>query len=783
MSPTSNAPSEAEHKHLPALVAFYRANGWHTLVLKPSDKRPVGDEWQKRPPAEVADFKLNSNIGIALGKLSGGLVDVDFDWPEAAAVAHETFKECPGFGRASNKFSHRLVFCTDLPEQRPSRTFKLGKEAEALVTGRTMVVEMRANGQTMFPPSIHPSGELVSWEPGQMTFAEFTRAKLVKLCGLTAFLAVVVRYYPRETGARDEVCLALAGSLVAAGYMDDEIGRYVELVARLAEDDEWAKRNGERKAANTREKIVHDEPAMRLNRLCDLLGIQPMHGSLDGWLDLNDEPVVIERPVPKSEEGSDRTVLSYETPMRSAEKFLLLPGWTDLLYYNSDYLRYRAGAYIDTEDLAVEAASSRFLDGCVVEVRQKNVVSHAPFNPTTPKITAVVDAVRRAIHKDRDDFELPCWLEPGHPPAVEFIACANGLLHWPTMQLHPLTPLFATRNVLELAYDPAVECPRWRQFLDEVLPANKAGQECLQEIIGYILSGDTSLQKIFMLLGASRSGKGTILRVLQALLGEANFCNLSLGAFGDTFGLQGAIGRQAIIITDARVDRDTPKARVVEVILNISGEDSLQVQRKYKPPYNGRLGGRILIATNEMPSLPDTGGALANRFIVLTFSESFLNREDFTLMDKLATELPGILNWALAGLHRLRRRGRFAPPPESTETVAEMDEAGSPVGSFVNDCCIQEAGAKVPKYDVWNVWRIYARAHEYRVLTPRDFAIALYAATQHRVKSKRTGNPKTPHFVNLRLPVNEWIRAARLGAYDEDDGVEIPPDLLKEKVE
>ena len=61
----------------------------------------------------------------------------------------------------------------------------------------------------------------------------------------------------------------------------------------------------------------------------------------------------------------------------------------------------------------------------------------------------------------------------------------------------------------------------------------------------------------------------------------------------------------------------------------------------------GKLETRFVILTNELPRLTDASGALASRFITLVLTESFYGREDLGLTDKLAGELPGILNWAL----------------------------------------------------------------------------------------------------------------------------------------
>src|SRR4029079_19800526 len=129
--------------------------------------------------------------------------------------------------------------------------------------------------------------------------------------------------------------------------------------------------------------------------------------------------------------------------------------------------------------------------------------------------------------------------------------------------------------------------------------------ETLQEFAGYSLTGETRLQKIPLLLGPTRSGKGTIVRVLTAMLGAANVCAPTLSGLATNFGLWSLIGKQLAIISDARLSGRTDQATVVERLLAISGEDSITIDRKNMAPITQRLTTRIWILTNELPRLSD----------------------------------------------------------------------------------------------------------------------------------------------------------------------------------
>ena len=69
-------------------------------------------------------------------------------------------------------------------------------------------------------------------------------------------------------------------------------------------------------------------------------------------------------------------------------------------------------------------------------------------------------------------------------------------------------------------YDPDAECPRFMAFLYEVMEGDEEAVEYLQRIAGYILTGDTSEQVIFILHGPGANGKTTLVEVIRALLGD-----------------------------------------------------------------------------------------------------------------------------------------------------------------------------------------------------------------------------------------------------------------------
>lgn len=305
----------------------------------------------------------------------------------------------------------------------------------------------------------------------------------------------------------------------------------------------------------------------------------------------------------------------------------------------------------------------------------------------------------------------PCWLTTERSPAPsEIFALNNGLLHvfgGTELLLHDRA--FFNLSSVSYDYSPTIDCPRWRQFLDELWNGGTAPAELLQEWFGYCLLPDTSQQKILGISGPPRSGKSTITRVLRQLIGHRNVACPSIRTLSGSFGLWGLLDKSVAIIPDAMLLRPCPALE--EVLKSISGEDAVDIQRKGLPPLTGvRLPTRLVIVSNDPPTFCDPSGALDRRLMSLRTYRSFFGVEDVTLTNTLLGELPGILNWAIAGWQRLQARGHF----ESQQSVS-LDPAtllqGLPEQGRVRRIVIQ--------YQDHNRQRRRSRRHRHRTQSRR----------------------------------------------------------------
>jgi putative DNA primase/helicase len=275
--------------------------------------------------------------------------------------------------------------------------------------------------------------------------------------------------------------------------------------------------------------------------------------------------------------------------------------------------------------------------------------------------------------------------------------------------MHPPSPLLFSVSAIDFEYDSAAPEPsRYLEFLRTLWANDAEAISTWQEWCGYCLVPDSSQQKILLMAGPKRSGKGTCARLLTRLVGAANVIGPTTSSLAGPFGLQPLIGKSLAVVSDARFTGESVNI-VVERLLNISGEDTLTVDRKFSSSVTMKLPTRLMFLSNELPRMNDASGALAGRFIVLRLTESFYGREDTTLFKSMLPELPGILNWAIEGLKRLRARGRFVQPASAADAIREMEDLGSPVGAFVRDYCDIAPGKTIPSTELFEAWKSWCK--------------------------------------------------------------------------
>ena len=390
-------------------------------------------------------------------------------------------------------------------------------------------------------------------------------------------------------------------------------------------------------------------------------------------------------------------------------------GTITLRYWLEEWHEWRGDRYQIVSNAEVRARLVAHVKGAFD--RTADEAGKFPAKVTTGIVANTIQALASlAVLPKYACPDQPAWLDFRHedlPDPRQVIPARNGLIHLPALvegreAILPPTPRFFSPNCLDYAFDQNAARPtQWLNFLESVWGDDPESVAALQEWFGYLLTPDTSQQKILVLIGPTRSGKGTIGRTLTSLVGTLNVSSPTLSGLANNFGLSPLIGKTLAIFPDARLSGRADSQVIVERLLSISGEDGQTIDRKHLTSWSGHLTTRFVLISNELPRLGDSSGAITARTVVLRMTRSFLNKEDTDLQRKITAELPGILLWAIAGWARLRRRGRFLQPDSGNELLDEMRDLSAPINAFIEERCDLGDELQSPIPALYGAWKSF----------------------------------------------------------------------------
>jgi putative DNA primase/helicase len=350
----------------------------------------------------------------------------------------------------------------------------------------------------------------------------------------------------------------------------------------------------------------------------------------------------------------------------------------------------------------------------------------------------------------------PCLLPGGKQP--NFIALGNGILDVDAllsgranvMKRH--SPLWFSPVCLPYEFDGHADCPKWRAFLGRNLGDDAGKQQLLQQFAGYLLTLDTSQQHFLLLLGDGANGKSVVCAVLTAMLGRGNVSSVPLEVFGDRFRLTETLGKLANIAAEVG-DLD----KVAEGILKayVTG-DGIQFEKKFKEPFTARPTARLVLATNNPPRFSDKTDGLWRRMLMLKFIVQIPESERVKRMDspewwEAQGELPGILNWALAGLHQLRTAGRFTIPEASRQDAERMRAESNPARMFLDETYKEDPAGEVPCEVAYQSYVAWCKSNGYIPFADRGFGREVARRFPDMKRLQRTeGGRRLWHYVGVK---------------------------------
>ncbi|HEY7330176.1 MAG TPA: phage/plasmid primase, P4 family [Gemmataceae bacterium] len=685
-------------------AANYMQRGYGVCRIRPGEKRPTYKKWNLRS-LSAEDFHEGDNLGLLTGHLSGDLVCVDLDSPEALRLADEFLAPTSMVdGRPNKPRSHRWYRVVEIPPELTSSKASGGmggpktKHFRHAENGQNILDFLGTGGQAVVPPSLHGSGERRVWdedgEPAILPMMELWEAvcRLAAACG---WKKEKVRLQNRHAIQEAKRFIRQA-RLARTGHGGHDTTFYVASVLR--------------------NDLSLPGPIGR--RLLDQYNKRLAKAGLETWTkaELDHKWESAGGDCPRECQPAPALQKPANDPHRLASEFINKTPW---VYWHGLYFEFDGAKYVEVPDYDIRARLNghvqRRLDADFQRQLQEDSQrsDHFPrraMRPPTP-LSATSSLTRNTLQAleglalQANTVRMPSYLPSGETP--KWLSLSNGLLDLDAEELLPHSPDWFSTVCLPYPYDSQARCDRWLAMLQQNLERDTERISLLQEYFGYCLIPSTDAQACLILVGEGGNGKSVVLAGLHALLGDGNVSTVPLEDFGKRFAMAQTLGKLANISAEIgeldRTAEGTLKAFV-------SG-DPMTFERKGKDAFAARPTARLVLSTNNIPRFADRSEGVWRRLKLVPFNRRVPEAERVPGMDKpewwLRTgEVAGILNWALEGLRRLLANNMQFTQSAACRTAIEAHRLESdPCRAFLLENYVAEKDAKPIAVD--EVYRHY----------------------------------------------------------------------------
>ena len=353
-----------------------------------------------------------------------------------------------------------------------------------------------------------------------------------------------------------------------------------------------------------------------------------------------------------------------------------------------------------------------------IEKMVNNMPAVVRYGVDQNKVTNVLEAL---CAKTRLPFsDVPCWLSDNGMDATRCITFEDAVVDVSDVsKVAERDESWFSPSVIPCNYVPGAECPIWMGCLEQWSGGDKVWIELLQRWFGYCLMPHNDYARWFLMYGKVRSGKGTIAKLLETLLGLDSYFGVSLYSLSNRFGLDGLQAARVMCVHEVSELDGREGERCVQVLKSVLGQDRIDIDRKGLPMIrNVVIPAKAMMQTNEIPRLPNKGQGLSSKMLTLPFDVSFHGKEDERLIYKLRQELPGIAAWAVEGARMVESAAssaeRFPMPERSADAVRLYLQTNNPFDSFLEARFVRNDGGFVATEVIWQQWLDWVEKNKVR---------------------------------------------------------------------
>ena len=281
-------------------------------------------------------------------------------------------------------------------------------------------------------------------------------------------------------------------------------------------------------------------------------------------------------------------------------------------------------------------------------------------------------------------------------------------------------------KIAKVDYDPKADCPKWKQFVREIMNYKTDVIKFLQTAAGWAMTGDISEQTMFILFGSGANGKSTFLNTIMYILGDyamAASTETFMKKSGDQYSNDIARLRGARFVTTTEAEQGR---RLSEpLIKKITGNDQMTARFLYGEFFSFTPTFKIFMGTNHKPVIKGTDHGIWRRIKLIPFTTRIPeDKQDKHLEQKLREEASGILNWLMEGVAYWKNEGLQVPAAilnATDEYRGEMDV----IGNFFKERCIVKENISIRIRELYKAYSDWCDDNNEHAVSERFFSLRL----------------------------------------------------------
>jgi putative DNA primase/helicase len=376
---------------------------------------------------------------------------------------------------------------------------------------------------------------------------------------------------------------------------------------------------------------------------------------------------------------------------------------TDKMWYVWDGKRWAPGLRGEAVRLALDTVRSIYVEVAkITDGDERNdLIAWAKKSEMAPQVLNMLKLA--ASFKEAaiisSDLDADPWL----------LTVENGTVELKTGRLREHRREDLISKMVHVRFEPLASCPVWEEHLRLVLPQADT-RAFFQRAAGYSLTGLDVEEVFFFLQGGGQNGKSKTLEILAMLLGDYAWTS-TFGAFVRSHNgvplnvIADMMGRRFVVIDEGEENQSFNES----LLKNMTGGGTVSGRQLYSRSVNYRPTFKLWFGSNYKPSIQGMDLAIWRRVRLIPFGVTIPEeRRDKFFVEKLKAELPGILNWALAGLAEWQKTGLGASEEVRAATRAYRTEMDT-VKEFIEECCERRARGETKLASIYNTFQEWSK--------------------------------------------------------------------------